>query len=100
MKSYIVPPDMNETEKIIGGVLDLHQFLWILGGLIFGAIVFVALFPLFNKYSLVFGGIAACSGLPFAFVKKKDLPLFEYWKRKRVFDKKEKHLINKRKIND
>lgn len=96
MRSYSVPPDMNEKEKIIGGVLDLQQFFWVLGGLFVGAMVFVLLFPLMNKFSLIFGVVFACSGLPFVLIKKEGLTLFEYLRRKKKFDKKSKHLPNKR----
>lgn len=98
MRSYSVPPDVNEKEKIIGGVLDLHQFFWILGGLLIGTLVFILLFPVFGKFSLIFGVIFSFSGVPFVVVKKEGLPLFEYYKRKKSFDKKTKQLPNKRKI--
>lgn len=97
MRGYSVPPDINEKEKIIGGVLNLQQFFWILGGLIIGALVFVALFPIFHKFSLVFGIVFSFSGVPFVVIKKEGLTLFEYWKRKKAFDKKTKYLPNKRK---
>ena len=98
MRSYSVPPDMNEKEKIIGGVLDIGQFLWILGGLLIGAVVFVILFPIFNKYSLIFAMIFGSSGIPFVVIKIEGLTLFEYYKRKRRFDKKTQKLPNKRKV--
>lgn len=94
MRNYVIPPDINEKEKIIGGILNIHQFFWMLGGLILGAIVFVVLFPLFGKFSLAIGGIFSLSGLPFVLIKPKDLTLFEYLKRKRKFDKKTKQLPN------
>jgi len=98
MRNYSVPPDINEKEKVIGGVLDLHQFFWLLGGFLLGTIVFIALFPFMGKLSLIFGAIFAISGTPFAFKKKEGLPLFEYIKRKRIFEKKNKYLPNKRKF--
>ena len=39
MRSYTVPPDINEKEKIIGGILNINQFFWLLGGFIFGAVM-------------------------------------------------------------
>lgn len=98
MRSYNIPPDMNEKEKIIGGVLDLGQFFWILGGLLLGALVFVILFPLLNKFSLIFALIFGLSGVPFVVIKKEGLTLFEYHKRKRKFNKKTHKLPNRRKL--
>lgn len=98
MKNYSIPPDMNEKEKVIGGVLDFTQFFWIVGGALIGAVVFVILFPLLDKFALIFGIIFGLTGVPFALFKKEGLSLFEYYKRKREFDKKTKHLPNKRNI--
>ena len=97
MRNYSIPPDMNEKEKVIGGILDLHQFFWILGGLLIGAIVFVLLFPIFGKASLFFGILFSLSGIPFVVIKKEGLTLFEYLKRKKAFENKTKYLPNKRK---
>lgn len=97
MRSYSVPPDMNEKEKVIGGILDLYQFFWILGGLLIGALVFIALFPVFGRGSLFFGILFSLSGVPFVVIKKEGLTLFEYLKRKKRFEKKSKYLPNKRK---
>lgn len=100
MRNYPVPPDMREREKIIGGLLDLSQFIWILIGLGIGAGMFVLTFPLFGKGSIVFGILGIFSGMPFAFYEKHGLSLFEYLKRKRTFDKKTKILENVRNNND
>lgn len=94
LRTYLIPPDVNEKEKIFGGYLNLNQFFWILGGFLLGAVVFVLLFPLLNKFSLIPAGITIFSGVPFAIVKIKELTLFEYLKRKRAFNKKTKHLPN------
>lgn len=94
MRSYNVPPDVNEKEKIIGGILNINQFFWLLGGLLIGAIVFVLLYPLLDKYSLIVAGLFALSGTPFVLIKPKGLTLYEYLKRKRNFDKKTKYLPN------
>lgn len=98
MRSYTVPPNMNEKEKVIGGILNLNQFFWILGGLVLGAIVFVLLFPLLNKFALAPAGIFSLTGIPFAIVKVKELTLFEYLKRNKAFKKKNKYLPNTRKF--
>lgn len=96
MRNYLVPPDMREREKLIGGVIDLAQFFWLLGGLILGSVFFVLTFPLFGKLSMIFLLIGLLIGTPFAFYKKHDLTLVEYIIRKKNFDKKTKILINVR----
>ncbi|WCF11724.1 PrgI family protein (plasmid) [Paenibacillus thiaminolyticus] len=98
MRVYQVPPDMNEKEKIIGGILNLNQFFWVLGGLILGAIVFAITFPLFGGgFSLFLGFLFCLSGVPFAVYKKNGLTLYEYLTYKRKFKKKVQKLPNIRK---
>lgn len=99
MRVYNVPPNMNEKEKIIGGLLNINQFFWILGGLVFGASTFAVLFTLTKiaGLSLFVAGIFCLSGAPFALYKKKGLTLFEYLTLKRKFKKKVKKLPNQRK---
>lgn len=90
---------MGEKEKIIGGVLNINQFFWVLTGLAVGASVFGASFALIGNgvLSLALGGIFCLSGAPFALYKKNGLTLYQYivWKRK--FKKKTKKLPNQRK---
>lgn len=100
MRNYIIPPDINEKEKVIGGILNINQFFWLLGGLLIGAVVFVLLYPLFNRFSLIFAGIVSLSGIPFALIKIKDLTFYEYFKRKKLFERKTKYLPNVKKNYD
>lgn len=97
-KLYQVPPDMKEKEKIIGGLLTLQQFYWILGGTGLGAFLFISSYVILKvgALSIFLGILGIASGVPFAIVKKHELPLFTYLNRKRQFKKKEKKLINKR----
>lgn len=98
-KVYTVPPDMKEKEKIIGGVLDMSQFLWLVSGFVSGIILCLIVWVLtgiaFISISLALINVVAV--LPFVFYKKQGLPLWDYLKRKKAFDKKSKKLINKRK---
>lgn len=96
---YQVPPDMKEKEKIIGGLLTLQQFYWILGGGGLGAFLFISTYLItkIGGLAIFLGILGMASGLPFALIKKHELPLFTYLRRKRQFKKKEKKLINKRK---
>lgn len=97
MRSYTIPPNTNEKEKIIGGILNINQFFWVLGGLLIGGAMFALTFGIFGKFSLVIGFVFCLSGLPFVLYKKNDLTLFQYITLKNKFNKKVKHLPNKRK---
>lgn len=90
---------MNEKEKVIGGILNINQFFWVLGGLVLGATVFGLFFTVtgMGGFSLFVGGVFCLSGTPFALYKKNGLTLFEYIVRKRKFKKKVKKLPNQRK---
>ena len=99
MRTYLVPPDISEKEKVIGGVLNMNQFFWILGGLFLGAMVFLILSSFMGKFALVPAGIICLSGIPFVLIKPQGLTLFEYLKRKKDFKKKTKYLPNTRILN-
>lgn len=96
---YQVPPDMKEKEKIIGGLLTLQQFYWILGGGGLGALLLISCYVLtkIGILAILLGVLGILSSMPFAFLKKHELPLFTYIRRKRQFKKKTKKLINMRK---
>lgn len=96
MRTCRVPPDINEKEKVIGGILDINQFFWLLGGLLLGAGVFLICSSFMGKFALIPGGVFSLTGVPFVLIKPQDLTLFEYLKRKRVFKKKVKYLPNKK----
>jgi len=98
MKMYSVPPDMKEKEKVIGGLLNINQFFWVLGGLILGAVTFASLFAIVGGTLALIIGILLCfTGTPFALYKKNGLTLFQYIRLKRKFKKKVQKLPNKQK---
>jgi len=99
MRTYQIPPDMKEKEKVVGGILNVNQLFWVLGGLGVGGCVFGLTFTLTGagSFSIILGVIFCLSGLPFALKKVKGLTLYEYLYRKRKFKKKIKHLPNIRK---
>ena len=100
MKSYVVPPDINEKEKIVGGILTLDQLLWVFAGFVLGGLVFVITFNYFGKFSLVLGGTSCLTSVPFIVYKKNNLTLFEHLKRKHKFNKKTRHLPNDRRVRN
>lgn len=98
MKMYAVPPNMNEKEKVIGGILNINQFFWILGGFAISAIVFALAFQLgLRTGALIVAFPFLLTGTPFAFYKKKELTLFRYFHLKKQFKNKVKKLPNMKK---
>lgn len=91
---YQMPPDTREKEKIIGGLLTMGQLLWILVGVgIYGIFLFT-FFSVLKFAALVLGLPLLAIGVPFAFVKKEELPLFRYLVLKRAYKKKVKGFVN------
>ena len=98
MARYTVPVDTREKEKIVGGFLTMVQLFWIIGGVGFGMLLFIVFFLTttvlaISVFAFIVGLLAV---LPFAFITKDGLPIFEFLKRKRKFLKKSHRLINKR----
>jgi hypothetical protein len=92
---YPIPPDMNEKEKVIGGILNINQFFWMLGGLLIGAslsAIFVKMFG--GAFGLVLALPFCLLGTPFAIYKKNGLTLYQYLTYKRKFKKKVHKLPN------
>ena len=87
MRAFPVPVQISEEEKIIGGYLTLPEFLFLLGGFIFGGLSFALSFlPVVVRlflFLLIFSGAVCVAFLPI-----KEMPaekfLFYYlrWKRK------------------
>lgn len=96
MRSYGVPPDINEKEKVVGGFLNINQLFWAIGGLGVGAVMFLIAYPFIGKLSLFVGAIFSLSGVPFALIKIHDLTMFEYLKRKRQFNRKNQLLPHRK----
>lgn len=95
---YNVPADTREKEKIIGGLLTIGQFAWIVCGFLLGLASLAGMYILTKSAYIAapIGMMFACSGLPFAFAKKNGVPLPVYLVRKARFKKKTHKLINKR----
>lgn len=97
-RRYEIPPNDNESEKPIGGVLTFVQFFWLLGGAVLGVLSYLGLFALTNLQIIsIIPALAVClSGVPFAFFKKYNMSLATYLITKKKFKKKSKQLINRR----
>ncbi|ADO59553.2 PrgI family protein [Paenibacillus polymyxa] len=95
MRNYQIPPDMNEKEKVIGGILNINQFFWVLAGLLIGAGAFAIFVKLFGGVIALILAIPICLiGTPFAIYKKNELTLYQYLSYKRKFKKKTHKLAN------
>ena len=98
---YQIPPDMKEKEKIIGGILNLQQFFWILIGMIIGAGFFAASFSIIGGIpALVIALLLCLTGVPFVVYKKNGLTLFQLLRYRRLFKNKVHQLPNIRKEED
>lgn len=91
-----IPPDMREKEKIVGGLLDINQLLWIVGGGVLGAVMFGTSFLILQLpiLSIILAIIGIALSLPFVFYKKNDLSLFLFLKYSYEFKTKVKELPN------
>lgn len=96
---YKIPPDVKEKEKVIGGMLTLVQFFWLLGGLGGGLFMFVIVWLVTTNLFLGLFFLALGLGVaaPFAFYKKKDLSFYQYLKYKRQLAKRNVYLPNNKK---
>lgn len=100
MSSYSPPPQEDEKEKIIGGLLTFQQGVWLASGLLIAFGVVILLHSIIPFFLCAFLGllIGGAFSFPFAFKKVHDLTLFRYLTLNRAFKKKEKFLPNKREI--
>lgn len=99
MAQYQVPPDTKEKEKVIGGLLNWTQFFWLLAGFVLALILVFITYVATNSVFLciIMALIGFGSSIPFALVRKLDMPLFTYLRRKHQLKKKTQKLINMRK---
>lgn len=93
-----LPADVKGREKIIGGLLDIVQGMWLIGFLILGVGVFLIFYPVLNLFAVIFGLPIALMGIPLAFYKKEELTLFNYLLLKYQFKHKQKILIKDRRF--
>lgn len=83
MQYHQVPPDTRDKEKIFGGIFTLSQFIFLIIGVIVGALIGMMLYTMTGNLvvmaiAFVFGALLF---VPFAFVKIRsmgDMELFRY----------------------
>lgn len=93
---YKVPADVNEKEKVVGGLITSAQAGWLaVGFLIAIGLVLILSKVLPPIIALIIAlPIGLGIGIPFAFYKKEGLSLIEYLVLSRAFKKKNKFLVN------
>lgn len=99
MQTYDMPPDTREKEKVIGGVLNINQFGWIVGGLIILLVIILTTYKFLGIISVFVGLPFVIIGIMFAVRKKNDMTYFQYLRYKRRYKKTIKYYINKQKRN-
>jgi hypothetical protein len=78
IKVFEMPPDTREKEKIIGGLIDFSQLIWLAIGLGACAIVVIVFYNIIGLGSAIIGFPFIVGGCIFAFKKKEDMMLFTY----------------------
>ena len=96
-KSYIVPPDTREKERIVGGMLTWEQTQYFILGVILCAVVFAAVSVTFNTFLAAILGLPLLAAGPLlAFLKVEDIPMVEYYRLRYRHGKKTLQLPYKR----
>ena len=89
----VMPSDIKQEEKAIGGMITYSQFFCLLAGIGAGLIVgFLVSLILGKTIGKVIGFFALFSGVPFAFYRPYKMTYFRYLVAKQKFKKKPKQL--------
>lgn len=91
---HSMPPDTREREKIVGGILDFVQLIWVVIGLVICAVITMTFYRALSWFALVFGLPFVIGGLILALGKKDSLPLPKYIRLKVKHNTKVKFFIN------
>lgn len=100
MRLYTLPPDTQEEEKTIGGLITMKQFFWLIGGFISALAVAVVVGILTGSVviSMLYAIVTFALSTPFAFYKKYDMDLYSYLKLKIGHLNKTHQMVNKRNV--
>lgn len=100
MKLYTLPPDTQEEEKTIGGMITMKQFFWLIGGFISSLAVAIVVGSLTGSVviSILYAIAVIIFSIPFAFKKKYDMDLYSYLRLKIGHLNKTHQMVNKRAI--
>lgn len=93
-KIHQMPPDTNEKEKIVGGILDSTQLICLLIGAGIGVVITLLMYPLLKGFALFLFLPPFFGSFPFAFRKVEELSYPKYLRLKYKFKHKTKYYIN------
>lgn len=94
---YNMPPDTSAREKIVGGILDIVQLGFLIGGIAVGLLIGLVFKPIMGTAGMIIGllpGVGA--GLFLGLFKIKGLSVVQYLKYKKLHKYKTKKLPNVR----
>lgn len=102
MRSYPIPPDVRDEEKIVGGIFTKSQFIFLVIGFVGGMGLAILFYSTTKNVPLTAFGmiIGLLAGLPFAVIKVRsagDMELFKYLVKKHKYKKRSKEYKH---IND
>lgn len=96
---YIVPPDVRDDEKIVGGIFTKSQFMFLVIGFVAGMGLTIFLYSISKNFVVAAFGLI--TGLvvtaPFAVIKVRsagDMELFKYLVKKWKYSKRQKEYKN------
>lgn len=93
-REYKMTPDTREKEKVVGGIFDLSQFMWVILGFGLFLIIGISLYRLIGFFSFILGFPFFVAGFVFAIKKVEDMPYFTYLRYKHKFKHKTKNYFN------
>lgn len=89
----MMPADLKDKEKTIGGVLTMEQLVYLILGAAVGVVVGMILGAITTPGIGIFIGFILCfSGIPFAFIRPYKMSLISYIVSAYTFKKKKKNL--------
>ena len=91
---YSMPPDTREKEKVVGGILDIRQLVWIIIGFVLYAVFCLTTFRILRVFSFVLGIPFLIAGVVFAIKKVGEYSLAKYLRYRFMFKRKIKYYIN------
>lgn len=93
-REYKMTPDTREKEKVVGGIFDLSQIMWIILGFGLFLIIGLILYRPIGFFAFVLGLPFFIAGFVFAIKKVENMPYFTYLRYKYKFNHKTKEYIN------
>ena len=96
---YMVPPDVRDDEKIVGGIFTKSQFIFLVLGFVVGMALTIGLYSMSKNFMFSALGmvVSLIIAFPFAVVRIRsagDMELFKYLVKKWKYKKRQKEYRN------